>query len=41
MTLANPQSTAQPTVPAPRLYERDGAYIPRVAAIHDLCGYGK
>lgn len=23
------------------LYERKGAYIPRVAAIHDLCGYGK
>lgn len=23
------------------LYEREGAYIPRVAAIHDLCGYGK
>ncbi len=23
------------------LYERDGAYLPRVAAVHDLCGYGK
>lgn len=23
------------------LYSREGAYIPRVAAIHDLCGYGK
>ncbi len=23
------------------LYERKGAYIPRVAAVHDLCGYGK
>ena len=23
------------------LYQREGAYIPRVAAIHDLCGYGK
>lgn len=23
------------------LYLRDGAYIPRVAAVHDLCGYGK
>ena len=23
------------------LYQRDGAYIPRVAAVHDLCGYGK
>lgn len=24
-----------------RLYQRSGAYIPRVAAVHDLCGYGK
>ena len=24
-----------------RLYEREGTYIPRVAAVHDLCGYGK
>jgi len=23
------------------LYHREGSYIPRVAAIHDLCGYGK
>lgn len=23
------------------LYNRNGAYIPRVAAVHDLCGYGK
>lgn len=23
------------------LYERSGAYIPRIAAVHDLCGYGK
>jgi len=23
------------------LYKREGAYIPRIAAIHDLCGYGK
>jgi len=23
------------------LYERVGSYIPRVAAVHDLCGYGK
>lgn len=23
------------------LYERDEAYIPRIAAVHDLCGYGK
>lgn len=23
------------------LYKRAGAYIPRVAAVHDLCGYGK
>lgn len=25
----------------PVLYQREGAYIPRVAAVHDLCGYGK
>ena len=25
----------------PVLYERQGAYIPRIAAVHDLCGYGK
>ncbi len=24
-----------------RLYTRHGNYIPRVAAVHDLCGYGK
>ncbi|MCH3967465.1 MAG: bifunctional hydroxymethylpyrimidine kinase/phosphomethylpyrimidine kinase [Atopobiaceae bacterium] len=23
------------------LYKRNGSYIPRVAAVHDLCGYGK
>ena len=23
------------------LYRREGAYIPRVAAVHDMCGYGK
>ena len=23
------------------LYERDASYIPRIAAVHDLCGYGK
>ena len=23
------------------LYRREGAYIPRIAAVHDLCGYGK
>ena len=25
----------------PPLYQRAGAYIPRVATVHDLCGYGK
>ena len=25
----------------PTLYKRKGAYIPRIAAVHDLCGYGK
>ncbi len=28
-------------VKSPVLYKREGAYIPRIAAIHDLCGYGK
>ena len=23
------------------LYQRQGAYIPRIAAVHDMCGYGK
>ena len=23
------------------LYQRKGSYIPRIAAVHDLCGYGK
>ena len=23
------------------LYQRNGTYIPRIAAVHDLCGYGK
>lgn len=23
------------------LYQREGGYLPRVAAVHDLCGYGK
>ena len=23
------------------LYHREGAYLPRIAAVHDLCGYGK
>lgn len=26
---------------AAHLYRREGAYIPRIAAVHDLCGYGK
>ena len=25
----------------PTLYKRDLDYIPRIAAVHDLCGYGK
>lgn len=38
-TATEPTET-EPTADA-RLYEREGAYIPRVAAVHDLCGYGK
>ena len=26
---------------SPVLYVREGDYIPRIAAVHDLCGYGK
>ncbi|MEG0071254.1 MAG: PfkB family carbohydrate kinase [Raoultibacter sp.] len=26
---------------SPSLYQRQDAYIPRVAAVHDMCGYGK
>jgi len=29
------------TSPDMPLYQREGDYIPRVAAVHDLCGYGK
>lgn len=31
----------QITSSLPLLYQREGDYIPRVAAVHDLCGYGK
>lgn len=31
----------QITSSLPPLYQREGDYIPRVAAVHDLCGYGK
>lgn len=34
--MSNQISTAMPP-----LYTRKGAYIPRVAAVHDMCGYGK
>ena len=29
------------TTDLPALYKREGDYIPRVAAVHDMCGYGK
>ena len=35
------EETARRTVFAAPLYQREGAYIPRVAAVHDMCGYGK
>lgn len=35
-----PTSTAESAMLEP-LYVREGAYIPRIAAVHDLCGYGK
>lgn len=34
-------SDALEATPAVFLYQRQGAYIPRIAAVHDLCGYGK
>ena len=30
-----------PTFLPSMAYKRKGNYIPRVAAVHDLCGYGK
>ena len=33
--------TVQQTPTTPILYRREGSYIPRIAAVHDLCGYGK
>ena len=32
---------ADQTTDLSALYKREGDYIPRVAAVHDLCGYGK
>lgn len=37
--MSDPQVHGDPN--AVFLYERDGRYIPRIAAVHDLCGYGK
>ncbi|QWT17623.1 pyridoxamine kinase [Collinsella sp. zg1085] len=34
-------SNAITSTAAPVLYQREGLYIPRVAAVHDMCGYGK
>ena len=34
-------TTQSPRQDSPTLYERRGDYIPRIAAVHDLCGYGK
>ena len=33
--------TVAKTPETPTLYQREGDYIPRIAAVHDLCGYGK
>lgn len=40
MAAGTPTSTAESAMLEP-LYVREGAYIPRIAAVHDLCGYGK
>ncbi len=37
--MSNPELHGDPE--ALFLYRRDGKYIPRIAAVHDLCGYGK
>lgn len=34
-------TTQNPRQDSPVLYDRRGDYIPRIAAVHDLCGYGK
>jgi len=34
-------NVARAAAGSPVLYNREGAYLPRVAAVHDLCGYGK
>lgn len=34
-------TSGKDAVHATHLYHRDGSYIPRIAAVHDLCGYGK
>lgn len=34
-------TTNDATTPDVTLYQRDPKYIPRVAAVHDMCGYGK
>ena len=36
-----PAAAGAATPATDALYERQGAYIPRIAAVHDLCGYGK
>ncbi len=41
MNEAAPTNEVLDPVPAVFLYERQGSYIPRIAAVHDLCGYGK
>ena len=41
MTDENNQRGTEAHPASMRLYERRGDYIPRVAAVHDLCGYGK
>lgn len=41
---ASPSAPQNPTASAPAsapLYHRPAGYIPRVAAVHDMCGYGK
>lgn len=45
MTPATPEAGREAEAPSEEaglcLREREGDYIPRIAAVHDLCGYGK
>ena len=41
METATKNESPEPTFLPSMAYVREGGYIPRIAAVHDLCGYGK